>query len=249
MKNFISLSLLFVSVAFTVNVNGQTLPVAQSQTSVYSAEEVKSRVSEINKELQKMDRTLLRVAREQKVKEQIVRESERELSYNRQKQQERTRRIATLKTEMEGYNLQALNDKIDRIEKEKSKLDRQSRNDAQSIVRKKAQIEKLLGEISMLESRIATNEETIDRKEEEIHDTQDVITQNGLVAKQAEIDAIDKEIQALKSTENRLQRKQDQSQDSVSESENRIQALEIQRKMLLNEKMAKEQMLNQVAWQ
>ena len=249
MKNFISLSLLFVSVAFTVNVNGQTLPVAQSQTSAYSAEEVKSRVSEINKELQKMDRTLLRVAREQKAKEQIVRESERELSYNRQKQQERTRRIATLKTEMEGHNLQALNDKIDRIEKEKSKLDRQSRNDAQSIVRKKAQIEKLLGEISMLESRIATNEETIDRKEEEIHDTQDVITQNGLVAKQAEIDAIDKEIQALKSTENRLQRKQDQSQDSVSESENRIQALEIQRKMLLNEKIAKEQMLNQVAWQ
>ncbi|MBI1266724.1 MAG: hypothetical protein GC193_04735 [Cryomorphaceae bacterium] len=249
MKNFISLSLLFVSIAFTVNVSGQTLPVAKSQTSAYSAEEMKSRVSEINKELQKMDRTLLRVAREQKVKEQIVRESERELSYNRQKQQERTRRIATLKTEMEGHNLQALNDKIDRIEKEKSKLDRQSRNDAQSIVRKKAQIEKLLGEISMLESRIATNEETIDRKEEEIHDTQDVITLNGLVAKQTEIDAIDKEIQSLKSAENRLQRKQDQSQDSVSESENRIQALEIQRKMLLNEKVAKEQMLNQVAWQ
>lgn len=247
MKNYISLSLLFISFFSAANADGQTQPI--SQTSAYSAEEVKSRVSEINKELQKMDRTLLRVAREQKVKEQIVRESERELSYNRQKQQERTRRIATLKTEMSGYDLQALNDKIDRIEKEQSRLDRQKRNDAQSIVRKRAQIEKLLGEISMLETRIETNEQTIERKEEEIQDTQEVITQNGLVAKQAEIDAIDKELESLKSAENRLQRKQDQSKDSVSESENRIQALEIQRKMLLNEKLSKEQMLHQVAWQ
>lgn len=249
MKTYFSIFLVAGALFFTAGLSAQTQPVGQTQTSAYSVEENKTRVTEINKELQKMDRTLLRVARDQNTKEQIVRESERELSYNRMKQLERSERIAYLNREMSGYDLDALNEKINRIEHEKNKLDRQSRNDAQAIVRKKAQIEKLLGEISMLESRIVTNGESMDRKEEEIQATQEVITQNGLVSKQTEIDTIEKEIEALKAAENRLQRKRDQSQDSVSESENRIKALEVQRKMLLNEKNSKEQLLNQVAWQ
>ncbi|MFM1931463.1 MAG: hypothetical protein RL226_766 [Bacteroidota bacterium] len=238
MKTLILLSFCTILAASSIAQQTPSIPVGS-----YTSEEYKSRVSEINKELAKMDRALVREARAQRQKEQQMRDAERELEYNRLKQEEKEKHIAQLRSDMAGWDLDALEEKIARLSRERSKLDRQAKNDAQAIIRKKAQIEKLLAEIAMLEQRIDSNEQVIDQKDNEIQQTEEIITSNALVTRQAEIDQLEDDIEALKAQESRLIRKKDQSADGISEAEHRIRALEIQRKLLQEEKRQKEQLL------
>ena len=65
---------------------------------------------------------------------------------------------------MSGFDLMTLQDKIKPVNRDKKRLQSQNNRNSSSIVRKKAQIEKLLGEISMLEEEIVINEGQIEEK-------------------------------------------------------------------------------------
>lgn len=214
---------------FTLSATSQTTPpadVTQAATATMSDEMRLARLEQADSDLKKQEKIVSKLSRQNQKSEKHISNLEIEINYNEKQQADHVSQIANLKASMAGYDLEALETKIKRLDKESSKLTRNNNHNANAIVRKKAHIEKLLGEISVLENEISENEIDLARKEKETENTQDVITSNGLVDKQASIEKLDKELASLKSKNERMRVKSDRERNSIQKNQQVIHSSE-----------------------
>lgn len=235
MKNFILIAFVFMSgYSFA-----QTTPVS---TESMSATERAQRIETINKELVKLEKKVTKAEKIAASKIQENSDAKIKLDYNAKQQQETVENIARVKSEMNGYDLSALQDKIKRLTIEKRKLESSNKRDANSIIKKKALIEKLYAEIEQMENSIASNELAIEETQDNIKDTEDIITTNGLVDKDAELTSLEKTMASLKKEDKKLTSKIEKNKNTIktknaekSVAESKVTKLKTD-KSLLNQK-------------
>lgn len=240
MRHLTLLAALLVSMTLQAQV---TTPSTQASLSAESIELLEKRTAEIDKEIHKLERSEARNERLIQSKAEILRTAERELEYIKKAQEENVQETAYVKSQMDGLDYEALQEKIDRLEKERSKQQRKNNHAANAIVRKKAQIEKLLAEIDVLESQIDSGEDVIDEKTQEIHDTQEQITNNALEAKYEKVNELADELSSLKAKQKREEKKIANAQDAIADAESDNRSAEQRKEALLNEKKQNESRL------
>lgn len=219
MKTLLTTCLTLITFISLSQVNPGT---PSSATITLSAEQRTEQLEEIEGTLKKDQKALRKFERQISKSNDHIEDLELEINYNEKRQTDHVNQIAELKQSMAGFDLKALEDKAKRLGKEARKLDRENHHDAQTIARKKAHIEKLLSEISVLESDIAENAAGIDIRKDERDETLDIITRNGLVEKQTSIDQLDKELHALKTKNERMRMKSDREKQAISKNENLV---------------------------
>lgn len=226
-----------------LTVQSQSQAVSSNSLDATTKEMYQERISDISKEVEKIDRQIVREERIIRTRENVVRESARQIEYIGKQEQENVNATAQLKGEIAGHDLDALESRIKYLTRDQKSLERNNKRDANSIIRKKAQIEKLLGEITMLEERILTHEQTIIEKEEQIQETEVEITEFALVTKNDQLKELEKDRSQLQAQKNRENRRKGKAEDEIHDSETTIRALEVQRKTLIDEKRSKENAL------
>lgn len=184
-------------------------------------EQIEERIHDVDIEMKKAQRDIKKNEKVAAQRNKKVDAAERDLGYNEKQQAENVKRAAELKTEMRGKDLPALEKKIKDLNGDRRKLTNKNQRNSSAIVRKKAQIEKLLGEIAMLETEIDANEIVINEKTRNIDDTSEIITSNGLVEKTKELNSLDKELRNLKSKNTKLR-------ETIAKSRNEGQSAEDQ---------------------
>ncbi|WP_306643872.1 hypothetical protein [Sanyastnella coralliicola] len=232
--------ILLCALLLSLMAGAQTQPASTQSLSATEREMFEERVSDIHKEIDKIDRAIMREERTMKSKDHTSKEADREISYIEKQEEENVQQTARLKAEIAGHDLEALEDKIKRVEKEQHQLERRNKRDANAIIKKKAQIEKLLGEIDMLEQRIIDGEQGIEHKEVEIEATQEEITAFALVTKNEQLEELEDDRASLKAQKNRHMRRRDKANDDIDESKRTVRALEVQRQNLMDELIQKE---------
>ncbi len=207
-----------------------------------SASERAQRIEAINKELSKLEKKVSKAERIALSKKQENEDAQIKLDYNAKQQQETVENIARVKSEMNGYDLSALQDKIKRLTNEKRKLESTNKRDASAIIKKKAMIERLYAEIEQLENEIATNEVSIEETKDTIDNTEEIITTNGLVEKDTELVALEKKMNSLKKEDKKLNAKIEKNKNTIktkntekAASETKVTKLKTD-KTLLNQK-------------
>ncbi|MFT4661265.1 MAG: chromosome segregation ATPase [Patiriisocius sp.] len=147
-------------------------------------------------------------------KENIIKASEKqikeaELSRDQVQAEKLTKEdeINVVKSEMEGFNLSALEDKVKMIEGDKRKLSSTTDRNTKGIAKKRGQIETLYAEIGAMEDEINKNDEALILKEEELQATNNEISSNGLVEKEAALKIKTAERSRLVKSESRFETK------------------------------------------
>jgi len=207
-----------------------------------SAAEKSQRLTVINKELVKLDKEIAKAQKISVNKTQENQDAQIKLDYNSKQQQETVEEIARVKSEMNGYDLSALQVKIKRLANEKRKMESTNKRDASAIIKKKALIEKMYAEIEQLENEIASNEVSIEETKDTINQTEEIITSNGLVEKDSELTSLEKRMSSLKKDYKKLSSKIERNKNTIktknsekSAAESRVTKLKTD-KSLLNQK-------------
>lgn len=225
---------LFLGLALSLGAQ-QHYPELDNAAAAYDRELIRERQNDIEKELRKIDRLLDRNAKTLRNEELDIRAFQREIDYLKQKEDANVSATEELQRQIAGHDLNALEDRIDRIEKEQRQLQRQNERAQRAITRKRAQIEKLQNEIRVLEGDIVKNDDTYEQRESEKQDTREEIVAYALVTKNERIAELQNERRSLISSRERIERRRDRSRDQVYEAENEMEALKVQRKSLLQE--------------
>lgn len=228
MKN-LAILLLLSAPLFAI---GQQNDADDTLVSTTSIQEVKSTNIEVNK-LEKV------VARGTKVvakMQQENKEMRRDIDYNEKQQVENVSMTATVKESMNGYELDPLEDKIDRLEKDKRKLTTKTEQNENAIIRKKARIEKMLAEIEMMEGQIVDNDSEVVEIDEDVRETQETITTNGLVEKDKSLAELEKDLKTLKKKNQRKKTRLLRNQDQINENTEELRNAKIELQNLNNKK-------------
>lgn len=164
-----------------------------------------------------------------------MRTYEREISFVREQQQRTEEQANELRAEIRGHDLEALQDEVDRLDRDQRKLERDNHKADRAILRKKAKIERLLNEIDMMENTIVDNGRRIEEKEVEKSAAQEEIVAYGPVSKNERIRELEDERASLENHKKRIERKKGHAQDEIYESQSENEALQIQRRNLMME--------------
>lgn len=225
---------LFLGLALSLGAQ-QHFPELDNAAAAYDRELILERQTEIEKELRKIDRLIDRNARTVRNEELDIRAFQREIDYLQQKEDANIAATEELQRQIAGHDLNALEDRIERIEKEQRQLERSNERAQRSITRKRAQIEKLQNEIRVLEGDITKNNDTFDERESEKQDTRQEIVAYALVTKNERIAELQNERRSIISSRERIERRRDRSRDDIYKAESEMEALNVQRKSLMNE--------------
>jgi chromosome segregation ATPase len=225
---------LFLGLALSLSAQ-QHFPELDNAAAAYDRELILERQTEIEKELRKIDRLIDRNARTVRNEELDIRAFQREIDYLQQKEDANVAATEELQRQIAGHDLNALEDRIARIEKEQRQLKRSNERAQRAITRKRAQIEKLQNEIRVLEGDISKNNDTFDERESEKQDTRQEIVAYALVTKNERIAELQNERRSIISSRERIERRRDRSRDDIYKAESEMEALNVQRKSLMNE--------------
>lgn len=210
---------------------------AQTTSSVsYDNAYQSERVSEINKDLKKIDREIKHTQKSLKKQDSDKRIAERELQMLRERKANNREMYADVQASMRGLNLEALEDKIDLLEKDHRKLGRDNQRKAKAIARKKAQIQKLEQEIYVLEEGIDNNEDRMEMKMNEVNSTREIIVENALESKTDRLADLSKDYDKLNKEEEKLRMKIGKMEDDMFRKEAEIQSNKSQIQILNKEK-------------
>ncbi len=228
-------STLFVFFIFTSVLAQQQYPVLENAVETADREAKLQRTKEIERELDKIERSIDRNLKVVRNREADVRSYERELSFAQEQQQRAESSANSLRAEIRGHDLDALKDEVDRLDRDQRKLERVNHKAERAIVRKKAKIERLLNEIGIMDNTIVDNGHRIEEKESEKAAAQNEIVAYGLVSKNERIRELDNERASLESKKKRIERKKGRAQDEIYASESENEAMQIQRRNLMME--------------
>ncbi|MCB0761905.1 MAG: hypothetical protein KDC12_10315 [Flavobacteriales bacterium] len=190
----------------------QTTP--SQTTSEHTAQARSSQ--EIDQDLKKADKLVSRTETSINKRQQENRDLQREIELNEKHQQANVERAAEVKNTMGGYDLEPLEDKIDRLEKDQRTLNNRNEQNEAAIIRKKARIEKLQSEIELMESQIDNNQQKMNELDAETVATQEVITSYGLVEKDAELNDLQKDLKSLKKKNEKMHQEVQKNQDELN---------------------------------
>jgi len=202
------------------------------------------RLSEIEKDVKKLDRTIRHSQKSLKKADTEKRVADRQLEMLRERQDNNREMHSDVLASMKGYNLEALEDKIDLLEKDNNKLGRDNARKSKSIARKRAQIEKLEQEILVLEGNIQNNDYRMNDKLEEIQNTREIIVKNALESKTERLSLLSKDYDKLLEEEEKMRMKIGRIEDGMIRSESELQISESQKSYLLNEEKEVQRIIN-----
>ncbi len=220
---------------------------SQDYASVSNEKEYQlERIDEIQKEVKKLEKNIKHSKKSLQKGDSEKRVAERQLQLLRERQDNNREMHADVLASMRGYNLEALEDKIDLLEKDHNKLGRDNARKSKSIARKRAQIEKLEQEILVLEGGIENNEDRMDIKMNEIQDTREIIVGNALESKTERLALLSKDYDKLMDEEEKMRMKIGKIDDSMIRSESELRMSESQKSYLQKEEKEVRKSIKQV---
>jgi chromosome segregation ATPase len=193
-------------------------------------------VKTVNHEAQKLEKSVSRKAKLITKLQQEDKETRRAIDKNEKQQKENVVQTARVKESMNGHVLDPLEDKIDRLEKDKRRLDSKTDQYANAIIRKKARIEKMLAEIERMEYQIIENDDSVVKIDENIDETQETITANSLVEKDKNLSDLEKDLKSLKKKNERQKNKLLRTQDQINGNTQELRNAKIELQDLNNQK-------------
>ncbi|MFT5184286.1 MAG: chromosome segregation ATPase [Flavobacteriales bacterium] len=226
MKN-LAILLLLCAPIFTLSQQKVTNSKHASST---SEQEQKSNRLDANKLEKVVVRNTKLIAKMQQESKEML----RTIDCNEKQQVENVSETAIVKASMNGHELDPLEDQIDRLEKDKRKLNSKTEQNENAIIRKKARFEKMLAEIEMMQGQIVENDNDLVGLNDDIRYTQETITSNGLVDKDKSLLHLEKNLKSLKKKNQRQNNRLLKTQDQINKSTSDLRSTKIEIQNLNN---------------